>query len=185
MFGVQPSKYRSSAHVNPNYLFPARTIEHLEFLQNHQILPPAFMELDQVQVAGLMSRIEKEHQSVNQLWHTLEAILTDSGFSENVRYYGITTYPQDWVETGVFYMAAVAGLDTDYPALVSKSLPSGGYACFQHQASEEALQMLRAEIYQTWLPKSGKRFAMPMEIEVYGDLGYLPDCPRQIYIPLA
>jgi hypothetical protein len=38
--------------------------------------------------------------------------------------------------------------------------------CFQHQATEDAIEMLRAEIYQTWLPKSGKRIAMPWEIEV-------------------
>jgi AraC family transcriptional regulator len=184
MFGEQPSKYRSIGQADPKFLFPPRTIEHLEFLQDHQILPPTFVERDIVHVSGLMTRIDKDRYTIDQLWNTLGDMLLEKQGRENVSHYGITLYPKDWVESGVFYMAAVEGLDADDPALVSRALPAGGYACFRHEATEDAVDMLRAEIYQTWLPKSSKRIAVPLEIDVYGDLGYLPNCPRLIYIPI-
>lgn len=185
MFGEQPSKYRSSGQINPHFLFPTRTIEHLEFLQKNQFLPPEHQEWENIQVVGLMSRIRNKPAAIVELWNSLWNILPQSGEFANHQQYGITTYPHDWTETGVFYMAAVAGLDSDHPALVTKTLPAGDYACFDFQASEDRLDFLRAEIYQTWLPKSGKRIATPIEIEQYGELGYLPNCPRQMYIPIT
>ncbi len=185
MFGEPPSKYRQRGFTDSKYLFPTRTLAHLEYLQTNQVLPPTFAECEAFQVTGLMTRIGPDGGGIDQLWETLVEIISNENNTSPCKYFGVITYPEDWMKFGVFYMAGVAECHPENPALVNKVLPAGGFACFNHTGSFATVQFLRAEIYQTWLPKSGKQIATPMEIEMFGTQGYSPDCPRQIYIPIC
>lgn len=185
MFGEPPSKYRQRGATDSNHLFTTRTLAHLEYLQNNPVLPPTFEECEAIQVTGLMTRLGADRGEIDQLWETLVEIIFMEESTTPLRYFGVISYPEDWMKFGVFYMAAVAECHSENPALVNKVLPSGGFACFNYNGSSETSKFLRAEIYQTWLPKSGKQIVSPIEIEVFGERGYSPDCPRQVYIPIC
>lgn len=184
MFGEQPSKYRNRGRIDSHYLFPPRNLSHLEYLQKKPVLPLAYEQRENVQVVGLMTRLGEDQQAIEQLWQTLGSIIAEMKGFDETQSFGIYTYPEDWGEKGAFYMAAVAAPKDEIPLLVTKSLPAGAYACFAHHGPNDTLAYLRAEIYQTWLPKSGNQIPFPMEIEMYTDGIYSPDGSRRICIPI-
>jgi AraC family transcriptional regulator len=161
------------------------TREHLEHINAGDCLKPVLEERDAFQVAGVMTLVEGDGETVSRLWKILTRELEGI---ESAEYYGITWYPTDWEENGLFYMAAVevGSPDDASPALVVKSIPPLKCARFVHKGLRGDLQLTLDYVYQTWLPKSGARLTYPLEIVCYGqDVSAVQrDAELEIYIPI-
>jgi AraC family transcriptional regulator len=153
-------------------------------------LRPVLEERDAFQVAGVMALVKGEQEVIPQLWDTLARELADIGsIDTRGRFYGIVWYPRGWQERGYFYLAAVEVKPRDVvgSALVVKTMPPSKCARFIHKGPYRDLGLTLDYIYQTWLPKSGKRIAGPFEIQDHGhDLGNPGDeaFEMEIYIPI-
>ncbi|MBC8505603.1 MAG: AraC family transcriptional regulator [Anaerolineales bacterium] len=182
MFGIQPSQYRTGGFVDPRFAFSPKTLPYLQHINRGDFLAPALIQRDAVTVMGLMTRVAEGRQDIQQLWDSPGMEI--SNLAELSRY-GITTYPGDWVEKGAFYLAAVAMNATDIAGhtLVTRTFPAGDYAAFKHEGSLEDLAYTRDFIYQSWLPKSGRRLAYPLEIECYGE-NKEDNTPNQVLISI-
>ena len=73
-----------------------------------------------------------------------------------------------WEKEGIGYMAAIEvdSLENIPPVMNSRKVPGGSYLTFSISGP---MQPAIDYLYQTYLPKSGKRPAYPLEIEVLGD----------------
>lgn len=83
--------------------------------------------------------------------------------------------------------AGTESLDAMPSAMVIKTIPALVYARFIHKGPRKDLGLTLDYVYQTWLPKSGKRLSCPLEIEDYGQgaMGPDPESSRiAIYIPI-
>jgi AraC family transcriptional regulator len=190
MFGVQPYQWRKQGSIDRRSLMSKLTLEHIEHINKGDYLKPVLEEKDASQVAGLMTLVKDDQEVIPQLWDTLAQELKGTKDAGKTRYYyGIAFYPKGWQERGYLYMAAVEvkSLDIMGSALVVKTMPPSTYAKFIHKGPYKDLGLTLDYIYQTWLPKSGKRLANSFEIECYGRDFRCPDneeCEREIYIPI-
>jgi len=190
MFGVQPYQWRKQRSIDRRSLMSRLTLEHIEHINKGDYLKPVLEERDAFQVAGVMTLVKDDQGVIPQLWDTLAQELEgikDTGMTRG--YYGIACYPRDWQERGHLYMAAVEveSLDILGSALVVKTMPASKCARFVHKGPYKDLRLTLDYIYQTWLPKSGKRLASSFEIEYYGQDFRRPDneeSETEIYIPI-
>jgi AraC family transcriptional regulator len=191
MFDVQPNQWKKQGQVDRRFLMSRLTLAHIQHVNKGDYLKPVFATKDAFQVAGVMTLVKDEAQEViSQLWDILAQELEGA---ENVpeprNYYGLAWYPKDWEKRGLFYMAAleVESSDSLGPVLVTKTIPPLKYARFIHKGPGKDRQLTLDYVYQTWLPKSGKRLAYPLEIECYGqDLRGFDnqEAEWKIYIPI-
>jgi len=190
MFGVQPYQWRKQRSIDRRSLMSRLTLEHIEHINKGDYLKPVLEERDAFQVAGVMTLVKDDQGVIPQLWDTLAQELEgikDTGMTRG--YYGIACYPRDWQERGHLYMAAVEveSLDILGSALVVKTMPASKCARFVHKGPYKDLRLTLDYIYQTWLPKSGKRLASSFEIEYYEQDFRRPDneeSETEIYIPI-
>jgi AraC family transcriptional regulator len=103
--------------------------------------------------------------------------------------YRVSFFPAGQEREWTFHLigAAVASLDRIPPLLVGKTLPALTCARFVHKGRSADLSMTLDYIYQTWLPKSGKAIAAPLEIELCSERYLGPNHPQsesQILIPI-
>jgi len=185
MFGVQPSQWKEHGRLDRRFLMPRLTREHLTHVNAGDYLRPVLEERDVFQVAGLMTLVADDGETVSRLWELLARELAGV---EDADYYGITWYPAGWEKDGFFYMAGVEvkAMDGVNPALVVKAIPPLKCARFIHKGSRGDLQLTLDYIYRTWLPKSGERLAYPLEIVCYGrDMSAARgDGELEVYIPI-
>ena len=190
MFGMQPYRWRKQGGLDRRSLMPKLTLEHIQHINKGAYLKPVMEEKEGFQVAGVMTLVQDDPEAVPQLWDTLAQELEgigDTGITG--RYYGIAWYPKGWQERGYLYMAAV---EIESPnilgsALVVKTMPASKCARFIHKGPYKHLGMTLDYIYQTWLPKSGRRLAGLFEIEHYGQDFRGPDneeSETEIYVPI-
>ncbi len=185
MFGVQPSQWKERERLDRRFLMPRLTREHLAHVNAGDYLRPVLEERDVFQVAGLMTLVADDGETVSRLWEVLARELAGV---EDADYYGITWYPAGWEESGVFYMAGieVEVVDSANPGLVVKAIPPLTYARFIHRGARGDLPLTLDYVYQTWLPKSGERLVYPLEIVCYGrELDATqPDAEWEVFIPI-
>ncbi len=191
MFGIQPYQWRKQGRADSRLLMPRPSFEYIEHINQGNILKPTFVEKEAIQVAGVVSLVREERPVIALLWkilaHELAGLEVAAGQAQN--YFGIAWYPPNWANNGFFYMAAiqVESPDIANSALVLKKIPASTYARFIHTASVDTLPLTLAYIYQTWLPKSGRRLRCPLEIEYYGQEvrgGQNQQTGIEIYIPV-
>lgn len=184
MFGMQPSQWKEQWWLDRRFLMSRLTREHLEHINEGDYLKPVLEERDAFQVAGVMTLVGDDSETVSRLWKILARELEGV---ESAEYYGVTWYPTDREESGVFYMAGIeVEVDSANPALVVKSIPPLKCARFVHKGSRSDLHLTLDYVYQTWLPKSGERLAYPLEIESYGrDVSAVwRDAELEVYISI-
>ena len=134
-------------------------------------LKPVLEEKDAFHIAGLMTLVKDNRRVISELWEMFAQEL--DGIGNRVKpeeYYGISYYPEDWENSGFFYMAAIEIESPGImkPTLVFKTIPPLRCARFIHKGLLRDLQLTLDYIYQIWLPKSGKTLSFPVEIEYYG-----------------
>ncbi len=168
MFGVQPSRYRIRNVIDPRFLLSPKTQQYLQRINHVDFFRPVLQQRTTSSLVGLMTRVKDDRQGVQEVWDSLSKeipTLTETPC------FGVVTYPKDWVANGIFYMAGVIPetVDLDSHSLVTRIIPGGDYAVFKHAGSPENVALTREYAYQTWLPKSGRKLAGPLEIEYYGN----------------
>lgn len=174
MFGQQPTQWRKQTRLDRRCFLSAATLEYLQHLNQGDYLKPAVMEKDQFHLAGLMTLVKPGSPGVTDLWTLLFQTLAGlPPLSGPQNYFGLSWFgPED--QAPFFYLAA---LEVTEPAwfegtpLVAKSIPRQKYARFVHKGLRQKLPLTRDYIYQTWLPKSGRRLTSSLEIETYGPEG--------------
>jgi AraC family transcriptional regulator len=190
MFDLQPSQWQRQGILDPRFLMARPTRAHLQRRSQGTSLQPALGVRQAFRVAGVMTLLRDEPAVIDQLWDVLAQELEGVGNRvQPERYYGIVHYPERWLEHGVFYMA---GVEIESPevvgaSLVVRTIPQLAYARFVHKGRFCDRGLTLDYAYQTWLPKSGKRLACPLEIECYGpEVGSAEDegLEREIYIPI-
>ncbi len=194
MFGLGPNHWKKQGDLDKRFLMSRITLEHLRHRNKRDYLKPTLEDRDAFQVAGVMTLVQDDQEVISQLWDILaqeleglanEASQASKGLSKP--YYGIVTYPKSWGDRGFLYMAAkeIESPDITSPVLMVKTIPALSYARFIHQGPYQDLKLTRDYIYQTWLPKSGKRLAYPIEIERRHFEGSdREESERVIYIPV-
>ena len=171
MFGVQPNQWRKQGKLQARLLMPPLTKAYLWHLNRDDALKPVLIEQQAFQAVGLMTLVQQDLSVVRKLWRLLLQELEQTGFSDDsASYYGIVWHPENWEREGFFYMAGQAGNATKlkHPALVVTTIPAGAYVRVLHKGPWQERHLSLEYLYHTWLPKSGKRLAFPLEIEVYG-----------------
>jgi len=190
MFGLQPLQWRKQRTIDPRFLMPRLTLRHIQHINKGDYLKPMPAEKNSIHAAGLMTVVKDDKTIIDQLWKILakelQAIEDDTLIE---RYYGLKWYPENWVENGYYYMAAVETKSPDNisPALVLKSIPAAWYAKFVHKGLLIDLNLTLDYIYLTWLPKSGKRLSHPLELEDYGPsfrFSNTEELETAIYVPI-
>ncbi len=164
MFGMQPSQVRAQGRIDLRYLLVPRSLAHLEHIQHCNLLQPVLVEHSPLQLAGLMTRVHGDSANIQGLWSAL-ANEIETGKER----YGVTTYPEDWQSNGTFYFAGVAIKEGEIlpQILVRRELPAGKFSEFLHIGGRISLPLTRDYVYQTWLPRSGKRMAAALELEIH------------------
>ncbi len=171
MFAVQPSQYRARNNLDSRFLLSKKTLPYLQHINKDEFSRPVLQQREAFSVVGLMTRLTEGGGVIQQLWESLEREIPDLA---KLSCFGIVTYPDDWVERGAFYMAGAVMESSDFAShnLVTRNVPGGDFASFTHVGSLESMALTRDYAYQTWLPKSGRRIAYPLDIECYrGKLG--------------
>jgi AraC family transcriptional regulator len=166
--GMQPQEWRKKGISDRRFAFSRRTKQHLQFINDGILAKPEFIDHRALVLVGVAAVIQPEADTVRPLWRLLER---ESAFIKNavqpLSLYRVKTYPDNWEQDGIIYMTAVevTSLDEVNPVLTAKLLPAGTYAVFSiFGPSQPAMDY----VYQTWLAKSGRRPAYPLEIEVMG-----------------
>jgi AraC family transcriptional regulator len=166
--GMSPKEWRKKGIQDRRFTFSRRTLKHLELIGGGILVKPEFRECRGFTLAGISSMIKPEKNSENSLWCILEK---EYGSIRNIVrpivYYCIRTYPSNWEKDGIIYMAAVEvkTFEEVNPILTLKVIPSGTYAVF---SASGPYQPAFDYLYQTYLPKSGRSPAYPLEIERRG-----------------
>jgi AraC family transcriptional regulator len=166
--GMQPKEWRKKGIEDRRFTFSRRTTQHLQFINGGILAKPELIEHRALILAGVSSIIQPGADTVRPLWRLLER---ESAFIKNavqpLSLYRVKTYPDNWEQDGIIYMAAVevTSLDEVNPVLTAKLLSAGTYMVFSIAGS---YQPAMDYVYQTWLAKSGRRPAYPLEIEVMG-----------------
>jgi AraC family transcriptional regulator len=185
--GMQPKEWRKKGIQDRRFTFSRRTKQHLKFINDGILSKPELIEHRALILAGVSSIIQPGADTIRQLWRLLER---ESAFIHNavqpISLYGVRTYPDNWEQDGIMYIAAVEvkTLDEVNPVLTAKLLPVGTYAVFSIAGP---YQPAMDYVYQTWLTKSGRRPAYPLEIEVMGtDWPHTgsEDAERKVLLPI-
>jgi AraC family transcriptional regulator len=186
--GMQPKEWRKKGIEDRRFAFSRRTKQHLQFINGGILSKPELIEHRTRILAGISSLIQPGADTVRSLWRMLER---ESAFIHNavqpISLYSVKTYPDNWEQSGIIYMAAVEvkTLDEVNPVLTAKLLPAGTYAVLSIAGPYPPAMEY---VYQTWLAKSGRRPAYPLEIEVMGkDWPHTSseDIKRKILIPIV
>lgn len=191
LFGVQPHQWRKQGRADRRLLMPRLTLAHLRHINRGSFLKPVLVELEAIQLTGMMTLVGKERREVAQLWQMLaQELPAIKNRTQPPQYYGVASYPEDWAQRGFLYTAAVevTGLDSIPYLLAGKTVSPGQYARFIHHGPDRNLYLTLDYIYHTWLSRSGRELACPLELEEYGQ--QMPDLDREqterkIYVPLA
>jgi AraC family transcriptional regulator len=171
MFDVQPSRWRKRGRRESRRLMPRLTRQYIQHINKGAGLRPVLVEMDVLHLAGVMTLVTGEREKVRELWDLLAwQPLGDEGRAEQRNCFGLALYPDDWQRRGFFYLAAreVDASGGVAPWWVRKTVPAQQYARFCHRGPPKDLGLTLDYIYHTWLPKSGWRLALPLEIECYG-----------------
>jgi AraC family transcriptional regulator len=168
---------------------PRLTLRHLRHLHQEASFSVTVQEKESFSVAGLMTLTRSQKSpECSILWNWLKKEV--QGIEEGgtpLQYYGITYYPDNRGEYRFLYMAAIEVNSSQIvnPALVIKTLPASSYIRVLHQGSRKELPLTMDYVYHTWLPKSGKCLASPIEIEpMFG--GFNQKSPKiEIFIPIT
>jgi AraC family transcriptional regulator len=185
--GMQPQEWRKKGIEDRRFAFSRRTKQHLQFINSGILSKPELIEHRALILAGVSSIIQPGADTIRALWRILER---ESAFIKNavqpLSLYSVKTYPDNWEQDGIMYMAAVEVKTPDEvnSVLNAKFLPAGTYAVFSIAGP---YQLAMDYVYQTWLAKSGRRPAYPLEIESMGTDWPRPgseDITRKILIPI-
>lgn len=153
MFGELPTQWRKHGLRNPQVLMPPLTAAHLAQRNHPQFQLPKLVSQPALTIVGLMT-IARDETAVTQLRQQFA----------NPHTHKLTYYPDFWAENGKPILIGSES-KTAAPPLVSQTIPAQTYACFALPESEAERPLLSDYIYQTWLPQSGYKIAMPLEIE--------------------
>jgi AraC family transcriptional regulator len=186
--GMQPKEWRKKGIEDRRFAFSRRTKQHLRFINSGILAKPELIEHRALILAGVSSIIQPGADTVRPLWQILgrESAFIKSAV-QPLSLYSVRTYADNWEQNGIIYMAAVeiTTLEEINPVLTVKLLPAGTYAVFSISGP---YQPAMDYVYQTWLAKSGRRPAYPLEIEVIGKNWphtTSEDIKRKILIPLV
>jgi AraC family transcriptional regulator len=171
VFNVQPYLWRKQGSLDRRVLMSRLTAAHIQHINKGDYLNPALEERGAFQVAGVMALVKDNPEVIPQLWDMLaQEVAEIREIGTRGRWYGIAWYPRGWQERGYLYLAAVEVEPQAVvgSALVVKRMPPYKYARFIHKGPYRDLGLTLDYVYQTWLPKSGKRLAGSFEIEDYG-----------------
>lgn len=169
MFGTLPSQARKAGNVDSRRLLPRLSPAYLEHLSSGLRLRPELVDLEPVQLAGLMALVENEPEDRLRVWQLLSGELDTLGARPEA-FYGLASYPGNWTSKRYPYLAAAAGKDLglEASALVLKPLPRQTCARFLHRGPLDTLALTLAYIHHTWLPKARATPAQPWILEGYG-----------------
>lgn len=179
VFGMPPSHWRERNYADPRLLMPALNQDDLEFLNAPDFTVPEMVELDEIVLAGLMTPVNADLESISSFWRNFRAALRVTTLNAGTRdFWGIRIQPQISGESS-FYFAAVKipSLESTPSVFVSKILPAGDYVSLSLQHPISKLASARKYLYHTFLPKSGLVLTDPLEIEHFGEV-------RRILIPV-
>ena len=181
VFGLQPSQWRKQGQPDRWRLMPRLTLAHLQHLHKGAYLKPVVQEREPFQLAGLMTVVqpdpEQAGRAIGGLWSLAaqELARLETG-SAGARYYGLACYQEGWEVRGFLYLSGVAlhlsgsgaAMAMAHTALAVKELPALPFARFVHKGRRRDLPLTLDYVHHTWLPKSGRRLALPWVVEAYG-----------------
>ncbi len=170
MFGLQPRQWKRRGGAGSRMAMARMTPAHLEHRNRPGGARPTLETRDAIQVAGVMTLVGSDRSAIPELWDLLARELERTGSVRAGSYYGIASYPENWQQRGFFYMAGIESGSPDVVGctLVTKTMPPSDYARFAHKGPYGDVQLTLDYAYQTWLPRSGRSLAYPLEIECYG-----------------
>jgi AraC family transcriptional regulator len=190
-FDIQPSRLRKREQLAGWHFMPRLTLAHLEQLAKGSYLRPVLVEQAALRLAGLMAVVKEDPADLVELWDLLDRELEDrSLLVESSKHYGIVSFPEDWEERGLLYLAAVEiqAQDVARTNLVLKLLPSLTCARFVHKGTRYELPLTLDYVFHTWLPKSGSRLAWSRIIECHGQHFQAagdPEAEFEVLIPIV
>ncbi len=170
MFAMLPSQWRKREILPSHALMPCLTSHHLRHLNQGTYLKPVLEARGDIQLAGLMTHVDSfDDAAIPQLWEHVVSIVNRQ--SSIVNFYGVSWFHDGWEQKGWYYLAAVEVADSGRipAAFVLKTLPEATYARFRHHGCRTERRLTTDYVYHTWLPKSRKSLAWPIELEVYGE----------------
>ena len=171
MFGLQPRQWRNQGRLALRSAMSRLTLAHLEHRNGADHVRPVLEKRLGFQVAGIVTLVGGDRSTILGLWDLLPCELERAGLNKFGDYYGIASYPENWRSSGFFYMAGIEAGESEILgfSLVTKAIPSSEYACFAHRGSCGDVKLVLDYGYQTWLPRSDRSLAYPLEIECYGE----------------
>ncbi len=191
MFGQQPSQWKKRGGITRRFFKSRSSLRYILHLNKGDYLKPRMLEMRSLRLRGLMTLMGKERETASALWTILDDELRAFGdrIPRPCKYYGLVFYPDECREVGPLYLAAIESGSNSIPpsCLVAKTIPEFHCARFVHKGLLKDLDLTLEYIYQTWLPKSGKRLARGLEIEFHGQDERLADTEqteRDILIPV-
>ena len=191
MFDMLPNQWRAQRQIDTRRLMPGLKREYLEHLHKDCSLQAVLEKRGISYFVGLGSFVDLESEAIARLWKIFEYELAQTELAERTGlYYGILYYSNDWEEDGVFYMAGkeISSPECVVSTLSVRTLPPLQYARFLHAGGHAERRLTMEYIYHTWLPKSGRRISLPLELECYGSTFITRREVRdqyEIYIPLT
>ncbi|MBI5564863.1 MAG: AraC family transcriptional regulator [Chloroflexi bacterium] len=188
VFDAQPNQFRKQGGLPWPGLMPRLTLAHLEQIAKGPYLKPIIVERDALQLAGVMTLVHEVAANPIELWQIFAAALRNHGGLAATDVYGLTLYPANADQSGIFYMLGtpVTDLDALKAAWVVKTLPARQYVRFIHKGLQRDLPLTLDYAYHTWLPQSARPVAAPHILARYAP-GYedsaVAEC--EIYLPVA
>jgi len=153
MFGELPTQWRKRGLRQPQMLMPPLTAAHLAQRSAPNFQPPRLVNHPALTIVGLMT-LARDETAVTHLRQQFRQPPTHT----------LIHYPDFWADNGRPVLIGTKG-EAAAPPLVAQTIPAHTYACFALPQAAAERPLLSDYIYQTWLPQSRYRLALPLEIE--------------------
>lgn len=186
MFSIKPSEIKTDEDLDNLILKKPITNDYLEYFNREKISPPAIVSLDGLNLIGFIFHKNKESITIPLLQDKLKKHrILNRDMELSLKYYTILFNPTNWKNRG-FGMVSLQtkNLDSIPSILVAKKIPPLKYVLFKLNKNYENFNFTFDYIYQTWLPKSRYKPAVPYALIDHNNLEHDISTEIKLYIPI-
>jgi AraC family transcriptional regulator len=180
LFGVPPSTWRTNQFPDRRRIMPPLQQEDLAFRLSLGDDKPKLVQRNVLYLVGWMqlnTADNQDHETLRQAFTTALSEKQIPGAGEDIWEVRMLPTPEVRHEMAFvgFQVRELLKVPDQY---VIKIIAEGQYLCFSHPTLPEYRKAAFDYLYHTFLPKSGLRLGLPMEIECH-------DKTHTLFIPLA
>lgn len=190
MFGMTPTEIRKLSSVRLLPWFHRLREEDIYHLQSVRPIEPLLVELDSIDLVGLVTVVQQSTHVITETWSRLfQETVLPANRKQPEKYYQLGFWPQDYDMDGFYIMCGmeVESIHQVPLTMTAKSLPPAKYIRFIHRGLSRNVSLTYKYIYETWLPESHYPLTIPFEFEYYGSAykgPYNEESETEIYIPI-